>query len=129
MEKFLVIIMIRDKRGLFIGLLFLLAFVVVSANAVCEGPSCLLTEGETIVLGDSGYLASINFITFDQVRLKVGDEVSAYLEKGSSHSFGNGIEITITDILYNSKDSGVSKVEFTFKFNKDKGDDEKERGP
>jgi hypothetical protein len=77
--------------------------------------STVLAEGEeeTITTEGGSYVASINFISSSEVKLEIDGEVTNSLAEGSTYKLGDGSYVGIKDILYTSKDTGISKVEFS----------------
>jgi hypothetical protein len=77
--------------------------------------SVILAEGEeeTITTGAGSYVTSINFISSSEVRLDVDGEVTNSLAEGATYKLADGSYVGIKDILYTSKDTGISKVEFS----------------
>ena len=77
--------------------------------------STVLAEGEeeTIITDGSSYVVAINFISSSEVKLEVDGEVTNSLAEGSTYKLGDGTYVGVKDILYTSKDTGISKVEFS----------------
>ncbi|RMD46120.1 hypothetical protein D6829_00420, partial [Candidatus Pacearchaeota archaeon] len=75
----------------------------------------LLAEGEskTITLGDKSYEVSIEFINSNEVKLKINGDITKSISEGGTYKLKSGEYVGIKDILYSSKDTGVSKVEFS----------------
>jgi len=76
----------------------------------------VLAEGETTTLDVEGtsYEVAINFIgATPEVKLEVNGEVTNSLNEAETYKLSDGSYIGIKDILYNSKDTGISKVEFS----------------
>jgi uncharacterized membrane protein len=75
----------------------------------------VLTEGETatITAGDKTYTVSINFVSSTEAKLTINGENTNSLNEGETYKLSDGSYVGIKDILYNSKDTGVSKVEFS----------------
>ncbi len=75
----------------------------------------IATEGETttIQVGDKSYDVSINFIGSSTVKLDVNGQVTNTLSEGETYRLTDGTYVGVKDILYNSKDAGISKVEFS----------------
>lgn len=75
--------------------------------------SASVTEGETLsmsVNGDS-YDVSIFFIDSDEVILDVGETRTNKLSEGDIFKVGTDLYLGVKNILYNEKESGISKVE------------------
>jgi hypothetical protein len=75
----------------------------------------VLTEGESTTLNVEGtsYDVSISFISETEVKLNVNGETTNSLSESETYKLDDGSYVGIKDILYSSKDSGVSKVEFS----------------
>lgn len=77
--------------------------------------SAIVAEGETqtVTAGTKSYQVKINFIGPASVRLDVNGEISNSLQEGETFKLKDGTYLGVKDILYNSKDTGISKVEFS----------------
>lgn len=77
--------------------------------------TAIITDGETstVVVGDKEYQIGINFIDSNEVMLEVGGQKTNSLNEGETYKLADGTYIGVKDILYNSKDTGVSKVEIS----------------
>lgn len=75
----------------------------------------LLSEGDTqsMTIGSTTYEVSISFISSTQVKLDVNGEVTNSLGEGETFRLSDGTYVGIKDILYNSKDNGISQVDFS----------------
>ncbi|MFH1291180.1 MAG: hypothetical protein ABIH79_01330, partial [archaeon] len=75
----------------------------------------ILAEGESTTLNVEGtsYVASINYIGSAEVKLTVNGETTNSLAEGETYKLSDGTYIGIKDIMYSSKDTGISKVEFS----------------
>jgi len=75
----------------------------------------ILTEGETIDLNVDGtaYTCSIAYIGSSEVKLTVNGQTTSSLAEGNTQKLSDGSYIGIKDIMYVSKDTGVSSVEFS----------------
>jgi hypothetical protein len=75
----------------------------------------ILTEGETATLnaGGTSYTVSIEFISSTEVKLSVNGETTNSLSESQTYKLNDGSYLGVKDILYDSKDTGVSKVEFS----------------
>lgn len=71
--------------------------------------SAIVTEGETATLG--GKTVSIEYIGSTEVKLSINGEVTNSLAEGGTYKLSDGSYVGIKDIMYVSKDTGVSKVE------------------
>jgi hypothetical protein len=82
-----------------------------SANSV------VVTEGEsqTVTVGGKSYTISVAYIADGKVKLDVNGEMTNVLTSTSTTTFKlkDGTYVGIKEILYNSKESGVSKVEMS----------------
>ena len=70
-----------------------------------------ITEGETGTVGDKE--VAITFIDATSVKLSVDGETTNSLSEGSTYKLNDGSYVGIKDIMYNSKDTGISKVEMS----------------
>lgn len=77
--------------------------------------SAIVEEGETetINVGDTSYDVSITFIDSSEVILSVNGAETNSLSEGETYKLADGSFLGVKDILYNSKDTGISKVEFS----------------
>lgn len=75
----------------------------------------LLSEGESATLNVEGtsYDVSIDFISATEVKLTVNGETTNSLAEAATYKLSDGAYVGIKDILYSSKDTGISKVEFS----------------
>jgi len=75
----------------------------------------VLSEGETATLDVSGkgYESSIAFVSSTEVKLVVNGETTSSLQESETQKLADGSYLGIKDIMYDSKDTGVSKVEFS----------------
>jgi len=73
--------------------------------------SAVITEGETTTVGT--YEISINFIDSTKVKLMVNGQTTNSLSNGATYKLSDGTYIGVKDILYATKDAGVSKVEIS----------------
>jgi hypothetical protein len=73
--------------------------------------SAVITEGESLNVG--GKSVSIEFISSTEVKLSVDGESTNSLAEGGTYKLDDGSYIGIKDILYSSKDTGISKVEIS----------------
>lgn len=75
----------------------------------------VLSEGETatVTAGGKTYTVSINFVSDTEAKLTINGENSNSLAEGETYKLSDGSYVGVKDILYSSKDSGVSKVEFS----------------
>ena len=75
----------------------------------------ILSEGETTTLVVDGvsYAISISFIGSASVKLDVNGEITNSLAESATFKLADGAYVGIKDIMYTSKDTGLSKVEFS----------------
>lgn len=75
----------------------------------------VLSEGETatVTAGAKTYTVSINFVSDTEAKLTINGENTNSLNEGETFKLSDGSYVGVKDILYSSKDSGVSKVEFS----------------
>jgi hypothetical protein len=71
----------------------------------------ILAEGETATV--NGRDVSISFISSSEVKLSVDGETTNSLNEGDTYKLSDGTYVGIKDILYDAKDTGISKVEFS----------------
>jgi hypothetical protein len=74
-----------------------------------------VAEGEstTLTVGDKTYEVSAKITSASEVKLTVNGESTNTLDEGETQKLSEGVYVGIKDIMYNSKDSGVSSVEFS----------------
>ena len=77
--------------------------------------SILVSEGETktVTVDGTSYEISIVFVDSSKVKLKVNGETTNSIADGGTYKLKSGAYVGIKDILYSSKDTGVSKVELS----------------
>ncbi len=75
----------------------------------------VLSDGATNTLdvGGTAYAATIEYISTSSVKLNVNGEVTSSLSIGETYKLSDGSYIGVKDILYDAKESGISKVEFS----------------
>jgi len=73
--------------------------------------TAVVAEGESATV--AGVDISINFINSNEVKLDAGGEITNSLGEGATYKLSDGTYIGIKDILFNSKESGISKVEIS----------------
>lgn len=71
--------------------------------------TAIITQGETASIG--GNDVSIAYISSTAVKLTVGTETTNSLGNGGTYKLSDGTYIGVKEILYDSKDTGISKVE------------------
>jgi len=71
----------------------------------------ILTEGEEVTVGDK--TVSIEFIDEDEVKFNVDGEVTDKLEDHEYEELDDGSYIVANEVMYNAKEVGISKVEFS----------------
>jgi hypothetical protein len=72
--------------------------------------STVLVDGETLTV--SGKSVTISFISSTEIKLNIDGEVTGSLAEGASYKLDDGAYVVIKDIMYDSKDTGISQVEF-----------------
>jgi len=78
--------------------------------------STTLKEGESkdITVNGKAYKVAINFVGNDQIKLDVNGEVTKQMSSSApTYKLSDGTYVGIKEINYNSKDSGVSSVDFS----------------
>ncbi|MBI2020874.1 hypothetical protein HYS94_05710, partial [Candidatus Daviesbacteria bacterium] len=73
--------------------------------------SAVVTEGQTTSV--TGRSVGINFISSTEVRLDVDGAITNSLAEGATYKLADGTYVGIKDILYDSKEAGISKVEIS----------------
>lgn len=75
----------------------------------------ILAEGDstTLSVGANSYDVSINYISSTEVKLTVNGETSNSLAEQQTYKLSDGSYIGIKDIMYDARDGGISKVEFS----------------
>jgi len=73
--------------------------------------SAIITEGQTSTV--SGRSVGINFISSTEVRLDVDGTTTNSLAEGATFKLPDGTYVGVKDILFDSKDTGISKVEIS----------------
>jgi len=73
--------------------------------------STILSEGESTTV--EGKEVSISYISSTEVKLMVDGETTNSLEEGETQKLSDGSYIGVKDILYDAKDTGISKLEFS----------------
>ena len=91
-------------------------YYVLSADAnkielLDSAESTIMAEGETVTV--NGKTVVIEYIADNAVKFKVNGETTKKLAGHDYEELEDGSYITIEEILYEPKDSGVSKVEFS----------------
>lgn len=69
----------------------------------------IVSEGETATIG--GHEISIEYISSSEVKLVVDGETTNSLSEGETYKLSDGTYVGVKDIMYNAKDTGISKVE------------------
>jgi len=75
-----------------------------------------IAEGETqtLTVGDKSYEVKITFVGTDKAKLEVnGETTDSLTTTGAPYKLSDGSYVSIRDIMYTSKESGVSKVELS----------------
>ncbi len=93
--------------------------VVTSAGEICSMGDCpdedqtfILEEGSVALIEDTS--VSIEYIGPTVVKLSIGGEITNALFEGESYVSQGGILWTVEDIMYNSKEGGISQVEISY---------------
>lgn len=71
----------------------------------------IVTEGETATI--NGKDCAISFISSSEVKLTVDGQTTNSLAEGGTYKLTDGNYVGIKDIMYSSKDTGISKVEIS----------------
>ncbi len=84
-------------------------------NLLDSAESTILSEGEeaTLTVGGKVYTTSIAYIGTDSVKLIINGETTKSLAETETAKLADGAYVGIKEVLYNSKDTGISKVEFS----------------
>ena len=77
--------------------------------------SKIISEGvvSTITQGDKTYVVSIDYINEDEVIFNVNGEITNKLEEGEVYNLDNNNYLSLKGVLYNSKETGISKAEIS----------------
>lgn len=77
--------------------------------------SATITEGEpaTITVGDKSYIVSIDSIASSYVVLNVDGKNTNKLDEGGVYKIATDTYLAVKSNLYNTKDTGISKVEIS----------------
>lgn len=77
--------------------------------------SSVVAEGETktITVNGTTYNVKINFVGSNQTKLDINGQITNTLNAGETQRIGTGSYVGIKEINYNSKDTGISNVEFS----------------
>ncbi|MEK9185287.1 MAG: hypothetical protein AAB863_00790, partial [Patescibacteria group bacterium] len=73
--------------------------------------SAMITEGQTTSV--AGRSVTINYISSTETRLDVDGTITNSLAEGATYKLPDGTYVGIKDILYDSKEAGISKVEIS----------------
>ncbi|MEK7065648.1 MAG: hypothetical protein AAB961_01525, partial [Patescibacteria group bacterium] len=73
--------------------------------------SAMVTEGQTSTV--AGRSVTINYISSTETRLDVDGTITNSLAEGATYKLPDGTYVGIKDILYDSKEAGISKVEIS----------------
>lgn len=73
--------------------------------------SAMITEGVTSTV--AGRSVDINYISSTEVRLDVDGQITNSLAEGATYKLTDGTYVGVKDILYDSKEAGISKVEIS----------------
>jgi cysteine-rich repeat protein len=83
----------------------------------CVGQNCTLYEGAGESVDVFSAITTIEFVSSMETKLKVGGEITNSLSRGESQLLNSGVLITISDIMYSSKPTGISSVIFIYSTN------------
>ncbi len=74
-----------------------------------------ISEGETktVTVDGKDYEVSINFVDADEAILEVNGDLTNSVGEGETYKLSDGTYLGVKDILYSSKDTGISSVEFS----------------
>jgi hypothetical protein len=77
--------------------------------------SAIVSEGEssTVSVGDTDYDVAINFIDSDEVILVIDGTTTNKLQEGDVFKVADDTFVAVKNILYSSKDGGISKAEIS----------------
>jgi hypothetical protein len=97
---------------------YVLNFVNTSAGKLTlldSANSALITEGEetTVTVGDKEYTVSLSYVGSTTAKITVNGETSNSLSASGTYKLSDGSYIGVKEILYNAKDTGISKVELS----------------
>ena len=76
----------------------------------------IVAEGETVTVNVEGtsYSIYIDYVgSTPEVKLNVNGESTNTLEEGETQKLSDGSYVGVKDIMYDSKDTGISKIEFS----------------
>ena len=75
----------------------------------------ILSEGEstTLMVAGTSYDVSISYVSSTEVKLTINGETTNSLAESATQKLSGGAYVGIKDIMYNAKDAGISKVEFS----------------
>jgi len=77
--------------------------------------SAIITEGESssVVVDGTSYTVDVNYVSATETKLTINGETTDKLSDGDSYKLDDGSYVAVKEILYASKETGISKVEFT----------------
>lgn len=81
------------------------------ASSDCIGNVCKLYEGETVLYAQDSF--SLEFISSNQAKFKMNNEVSEALEEKQSYVFSNNLKLLVIDIFYQVYVGGERSVVFS----------------
>lgn len=84
---------------------------ITTLNLLDSASTTILTEGETATVGT--HEVSIAYVGSTDVKFNVNGATTNSLSEGQTQKLADGSYIGVKDILYVSKDTGVSSVEFS----------------
>jgi len=75
----------------------------------------VITEGETktVTVDGTSYEVSVSFIDSSETKLEINGELTNSIAEGQTYKLSDGTYVGVKDILYSSKDTGVSSVDFS----------------
>ncbi len=94
---------------------YILSNTTTSLTLLDSADKVIVSEGEsaTVTLGSKVYTIKIGNIDATTVKLDIDGVVTNSLQEGETSKLKDGSFVGVRDIMYNSKDTGISKVEFS----------------
>jgi hypothetical protein len=86
-----------------------------SLTLLDSAESANVAEGETktLTIGDKTYDVKINFVESNKVKLDINGEITNQIAAAGTYKLKDGTYVGVKEINFNSKDTGVSNVEFS----------------
>lgn len=86
-----------------------------SLTLLDSAQSANIVEGETatVTVGDKSYVVGINFVESGSVKLDVDGEITDKISATGTYKLSDGTYVGVKEVNFNSKDTGVSNVEFS----------------